>query len=108
MTEITRLFLERVRSTIESGWTKGALAKDKLGAEVDCTSARACTWCLEGAIYKNNTTQDSVSHTRRFLDPFLPKEFQRRGLFHFNDANGVDKASVLKVLDKAIASLPVD
>lgn len=42
--------LTRAMAKIEKGWTKGVLAADKAGQDVDPRSRRAVRWCALGAV----------------------------------------------------------
>lgn len=43
--------LDEARALIEKGWTRGAVARDARGREVDVDDPRACRFCALGAVF---------------------------------------------------------
>ena len=51
MTKVEQV-IQLARKYIKQGWCKGFFAKDKYGKDCSITSARGCSWCLNGAVYR--------------------------------------------------------
>lgn len=81
-------------------WTRGVLARDANGREVDEHADAAVCWCLEGAVARVCAQSGCGFYEAwgpvRSAAAFVP-------LAEFNDSHS--HADVLAVLDKAIARL---
>lgn len=112
--KVTIPMLQRIRATIEKGWCRGELARDKKWAKVDITSPEACTWCAEGAIALECMRERSAVWNKYCdavclaLRPFIPDIFKNRGLFRYNDSTTTTKEDILALFDKAINQLEQD
>lgn len=113
-------YLESVRKLIADPeyWTQGAMARDRVGRDVDEVSPDAVCWCLGGAI--NNVYEDLyhgltercnmiiASLTRMKVSEKLSQlaygyntDYPMSSLTHFNDTHS--HSEVLELLDQAIS-----
>ena len=80
-------------------WTKRALARDKDDEQIfDPWSEDACKWCILGAAYKAEVSQDTVIYLET-----LVRNMKYGSLDKFNDLNKHE--SVIKFLNLALSNL---
>ncbi len=117
--------LKKLRKLLEKPerWTKGEYAKDTDGYRVGSCEKEAACFCLLGGIRRvvDGTEEEIEMKAAKALAKIaLPKaasELEKNGVFYgsdvdygsllptFNDAKKTKHRDVLKVIDKAIASL---
>jgi len=89
-------------------WTQGFYARDSRGASIRASEPSACSWCIQGALFKVLGVVGSIptSDVRRVQTPLL----QHAGvtdtaeLWCWNDQPGRTQDEVLALFDKAIAA----
>jgi hypothetical protein len=92
--EVLRAAKERVLP--EKQWTRGMFARDVAGKECEPTSAFACRWCAQGAVYAEVGT--APGRARPALS--LLADASRYPTPYVNDHQGHD--AVLDLFDRAI------
>lgn len=94
--------LKKARKTIiEEQWIKGAEAKNAAGNSVPATDPTATAFCALGALRKHSLPANWAELTG-LLTRGCPSGFSVSGL---NDAPKTKRADVLKMFDRAIASV---
>ena len=90
--------LRRVRKRIEKleNWTRVTMARDKNGELTDPRSPLAITWCLLGALAKEQVDCMTVWDALR-------KQSGEYGISYFNDSH--THAEVLALVDETIKEL---
>lgn len=89
--------LKRMRGLLASGWTQGALARDRNGHEVSETSDNAVSFCIAGAMYRSARGLIrlwSIHHALR--------EVNADEIASWNDARNRTQSEVLALIDRAI------
>lgn len=101
-------FLGNMRKVVESGWTKGALARSENGFNVLITDPQACSFCLSGAyLYVKRrmlpAAEAQVAYTafQAIKDRLGITEMGE--LIDWNDDRARTKEQVLELLDGAMA-----
>lgn len=90
------------RGKVARGWTRGCLARDAEGKEVDPVSAQATCWCAIGAIDSVTGNENNASHGAVTV---LDSALEGREIADFNDDPATTQADVLALFDRAIATL---
>lgn len=127
---VVLLGLQLTAKNLETGWTVWAWARDSDGNNVPACSPSACCWCIQGAMEKARSeilcvqqvcfdlldqmcelVADEVAkdHEAWRIVSLAAQSEEReeipRGIPYFNDAFGVKKEMVLRVVNAAIKNL---
>ena len=92
--------------TDSSHWTKGLLARDSQGREIDYNSNEATCWCISGAIFKvmgyiGTSNPNMLIHNT--LKKYLPPGFTVT--VYFNDHEATTHADIMALFDRTIAGI---
>lgn len=94
--------LQRARRLLArpEGWTQGSYARDGRGATVDSHCAEATSFCASGAIYASQDDLTGSIQARTVIYRIISDDIEV-----WNDANGRSQADIVRVFDRAIASV---
>jgi len=90
------------RERVIRGWTRGCLARDANGREVDPVSDQATCWCVIGAIDSVTGNENNASHGAVTV---LDSALEGREIADFNDDPATTQTDVIALFDRAIATL---
>ena len=107
--------LQETRRLLEIGWTKGVLARDGTGREVDPTAISACQWCFVGATIRARQNLFGAEADKGIVERAARFAYRAMGCayddntesvvhdpVHFNDRICETKNQMLKVMDDAL------
>lgn len=86
--------LGRAIALIEKGWTKGAYARDAENVNVDENDPSACSWCIQGALYRAGAGTEMQEAVESAVETLTGAEY----IHVFNDAPERTKEEVLELL----------
>ena len=85
-----------LRKLLTKGWTKGVLARNKYGHQVEFSAPRAVRFCLRGGILRLGTSWRTEMILSQATDPCC-------SVAAFND--GHTKSEVLKLIDACVSNV---
>jgi hypothetical protein len=89
-------------------WTQGSYARDARGSSIRASEPGACSWCVQGALFKVLGVVGSIptSDVRQVQAPLLQHAgvIDTADLWCWNDQPGRTQNEVLALFDKAIAA----
>lgn len=94
--------LKEARSKVAQGWCQGPCAVNADGMSVPPESAKACKWCVYGAL---EVVAGEEPDVRRMAELILDKEANAPAYSNcvgFNEYPGRTQAEVLDLFDRAI------
>lgn len=86
--------LDRAIALVERGWTKHAYARDAEGGNVDESAASACSWCIQGALFRAGAGTEVQEAVEEEVATRTGAEY----IHEFNDAPERTKEEVLELL----------
>ena len=102
----TQQVLKNARDVIESGWCRGAYAKNKYGDSCDPQAGAAVEFCMDGALQRVFDAAEYEAHHKAVIlvVDTLRSRFGSGVITQFNDKIAKNKDDVLKLFDNAIAA----
>ena len=97
--------LKNARDVIESGWCRGAYAKNKYGDSCDPLAGTAVEFCAAGALQRVGDPVDTDTYLAAY--DALAVAARAQGPYpitQFNDKIARNKEDILKLFDDAIAA----
>lgn len=99
--------LSEIKRLINSGWSKGAFARDAGGQEVHPVDKTAQSWCVVGAMHKvspYSTDKGVVEALKRALERKQGKECDHPelDLERFNDEDDMTKQDIIALIEQAV------
>ena len=97
--------LEGAIDLIKQGWTQKALARNERGWTVSPMHHGACTWCIEGALFKAQWDL-SPGVEGEYLDPMASRlvAFFRAPISEWNDQEGRTQSEVVEAMEEFLNS----
>lgn len=102
MTPLQILRKARKILTPKGAWTRGALARDSLGIQVDPKSESAACWCSVGALHRVTERGDAKSRSKAWD---VLQDIAISDLDEWNDTEHRRQDQVLLLYSRAIAKL---
>ena len=100
-----KLCVDKMIQVIQSGWCRGALAKDRHGREYeDVTDSRATNFCLMGASeklkYEPNIIYMDIEIVLRELEKLIESKYGHNSIPFYNDYMAKSKKDIISILNE--------